>query len=29
MAGGLEAGERTGSAKQICSTVTPWKPAIS
>jgi hypothetical protein len=29
MAGGLQAEERTGRARQIGSPVKPWKPAIN
>jgi hypothetical protein len=29
MAGGLQAGERTGRSRQIGSSVKLWKPAIS
>jgi hypothetical protein len=29
MAGGQQAGERTSGARQIGSSVKPWKPAIS
>jgi hypothetical protein len=29
MAGGLQAGERTDAAREIGTSVKPWKPAIS